>query len=161
MLSTVTVYRSYQHLVCCYIVMSKVIKCQMSWNVKYHEMSNVMKCQKSWNGKCKEMSDVNKYHEMSNDMKFCQILVKMEERWEVIIPLYIGLLCPFQHFGEYMSVESVCWYWIYHANTWGMNVSTFSEIYICIGYMMPTIWGMYVTWRYMLILDILCQHLGD
>ena len=54
------------------------------------------------------MSDVNKYHEMSNVMKFCQILEKMEERWEVIIPLYIGLLCPFQHFGEYMSVESVC-----------------------------------------------------
>ena len=44
------------------------------------------------------MSDVNKYQEMSNDMKFCQILVKMEERWEVIIPLYIGLLCSFQHF---------------------------------------------------------------
>ena len=22
-----------------------------------------------------------------------------------------------------MSVEYICWYWIYHANTWGMNVS--------------------------------------
>ena len=38
---------------------------------------------------------------------------------------------------------------------------TYLEIYICIGYMMPTIWGEYVTWRYMLILDISCQHLGD
>ena len=26
-------------------------------------------------------------------------------------------------FGEYMSVEYICWYWIYHANTWGMTVS--------------------------------------
>ena len=22
-----------------------------------------------------------------------------------------------------MSIENICWYWIYHANTWGMNVS--------------------------------------
>ena len=28
-----------------------------------------------------------------------------------------------QQFWEYMSVEYICWYWIYHANTWGMNVS--------------------------------------
>ena len=29
----------------------------------------------------------------------------------------------YQQFGEYMSVEYIVWYWIYHANTWGMNVS--------------------------------------
>ena len=28
-----------------------------------------------------------------------------------------------QQFGEYVSVEYICWYWIYHANNWGMNVS--------------------------------------
>ena len=27
--------------------------------------------------------------------------------------------------------------------------------------MLPTIWGVYVSWIYMLILDISCQHLGD
>ena len=27
--------------------------------------------------------------------------------------------------------------------------------------MLPTIWGVYISWRYMLILDISCQHLGD
>ena len=26
--------------------------------------------------------------------------------------------------------------------------------------MLPTIWGVYISWRYMLILDISCQHLG-
>ena len=36
---------------------------------------------------------------------------------------------------------------------------TFKE-YICIGYMMPTIWGVYVSWIYM-ILDIAFQHFGD
>ena len=28
-----------------------------------------------------------------------------------------------QQFGEYESVEYMCWYWIYHGNTWGINVS--------------------------------------
>ena len=37
---------------------------------------------------------------------------------------YIFLLDIFcQQFWEYMSVEYICWYWIYHANTWVMNVS--------------------------------------
>ena len=38
---------------------------------------------------------------------------------------------------------------------------TFIEIYSCIGYMLPTIWGACDSWIYMLILDILCKHLGD
>ena len=69
--------------------------------------------------------------------------------WQYIFVLDI---C-FQPFGEYMSVECICWYWIYHANTWGMTVSwrvsvcpsgtglgmyimyIMYTIYICIGYM--------------------------
>ena len=77
-----------------------------------------------------------------------------------------------------IHVSWMCWYWIYHANTWGINViwnvyvcpsafrhtvgeCTFLEIYICNGYMLPKIWGIYVSWIYVLILDISCQHLGD
>ena len=66
----------------------------------------------------------------------------------------------------YMSVKYTCWYWIYHANTWGMTVSwrvsvcpsdtglgmyIYENIVFCIGYMLPTIWGVYVSWIYMLI----------
>ena len=47
------------------------------------------------------------------------------------------------------SVEVICWYWIYHAKTWGMNVSW-----------SVSVWGIYVSWKYRLVLDILCQHLG-
>ena len=32
---------------------------------------------------------------------------------------------------------------------------------ICIGNMLPTIWGVCISWIYMLVLDISCQHLGD
>ena len=28
-----------------------------------------------------------------------------------------------QQFREYLSAEYICWYWIYHAKSWGMNVS--------------------------------------
>ena len=40
----------------------------------------------------------------------------------------MGFCVPFGHkmgkctFLEYVSVEYICWYWIYHANTWGMNL---------------------------------------
>ena len=47
------------------------------------------------------------------------------------------------------SVEVICWYWIYHAKTWGMNVSW-----------SVSVWGIYVSWKNRLVLDILCQHLG-
>ena len=36
--------------------MSKVMKCQLSWNAKCHIMSHVIKSQMSWNIKCLEMS---------------------------------------------------------------------------------------------------------
>ena len=36
----------------------------------------------------------------------------------------------------------------------------FVEIYICIEYMLPTIWGIHISWIYMLALDISCQKLG-
>ena len=73
------------------------------------------------------------------------------------------------------SVEYVCWQWIYHANNWRMNVSWrisvclsgtglgnvhFWKMYVCIGYMLPTIWGVWVSWICMLVLDISCQQLG-
>ena len=29
--------------------------------------------------------------------------------------IYFGILC----FRKYILVEYICWYWIYHANTWG------------------------------------------
>ena len=56
-----------------------VMKCQITWNLKWYEisfnikcyeMSNVMKCQKSWNVKW-QMSWNDKRHEVSNVMK-CQ-----------------------------------------------------------------------------------------
>ena len=40
----------------------------------------------------------------------------------------MGFCVPFGHkmgkctFLEYVSVEYICWYWIYHANTCGMNL---------------------------------------
>ena len=34
----------------------------------------------------------------------------------------------------------------------------FLKMYICIGYMLPTIWGVCVSWIYTLVLDISCQH---
>ena len=51
--------------------------------------------------------------------------------------------------------QMIYWYWIYHANTWAIQMS------ICIGNMLPTIWGVCISWIYMLVLDISCQHLGD
>ena len=61
-----------------------------------------------------------------------------------------------QQFGGYVTVEYVSWYLIYNANNWRMNVSCrvsvcpsgtelgsvhFYKISSCIGYRLPTIWG--------------------
>ena len=35
------------------------------------------------------------------------------------------------------------------------------NVQLCIGYNLPTIWGICVSGIYMLRLDILCQHLGE
>ena len=75
-----------------------------------------------------------------------------------------------QQFGEYMSVEYTCSYWIYHANTWGMNVSwmvsgvgvyTFLKMYICIDCDDNNFGILCQLNIYMLVLDITCQQLGD
>ena len=62
-----------------------------------------------------------------------------------------------------MSVEYICWYWIYHANSWGDECKLVSfcvpfgrmvgeyiyfKIYLCVtvvGYMLQTILGVYVS----------------
>ena len=46
----------------------------------------------------------------------------MSVSWRVsVCPSGTGLgECTFL---EYVSVEYICWYWIYHANTWEMGVS--------------------------------------
>ena len=74
-----------------------------------------------------------------------------------IYMLILEICC--QQFGEYVSVEYIYWYWIYHANTWAMNVSWRVSvcpsgtgwgnvhfwnmyqlnIYVGIGYIMPTL----------------------
>ena len=33
----------------------------------------------------------------------------------LFITILFDICC--QQFGEYVSVENICWYWIYHANT--------------------------------------------
>ena len=86
----------------------------------------------------------------------------------------MGFCVPFGHrvgkctFLEYVSFEYICWYWIYHANTWGMNVSWrvslcpsgtgWGNIYFGILYIF---WEIYIRWVYLLVMDISCQHLGD
>lgn len=53
-----------------------------------------------------------------------------------------------------MSVEYIFWYFIYHANTsWSWSVGEYDlvEIYICIEYILPTIWGIYVSLIYILV----------
>merc|ERR1712001_309317 len=81
----------------------------------------------------------------------------------------VGSLYPIPiYFCYKMSVEFINWYWIYSANIWGMyiiwrvsvrpagaglgNISgqecTFSYMYTCIGYKLPTFGEyMYVSWR--------------
>ena len=63
------------------------------------------------------------------------------------IYIYFVIFIFVFRFAEYMSVVFIYWCWIYHTNNWG-NVSvggflcarecTFCNVYICIGYMLPT-----------------------
>ena len=49
-----------------------------------------------------------------------------------------------QQFGEYMSVEYICWYWIYHANNLGEYILV---DYICWYWIChANSWGMNVSW---------------
>ena len=51
-----------------------------------------------------------------------------------------------QQFWEYMSVEYICWYWIYHANSWGdecKSATWLGNIYIS---------------KYIFVLDICCKQ---
>ena len=54
-----------------------------------------------------------------------------------------------QQFGEYMSVEYICWYWIYHANSWGDECKSgawLGNIYIS---------------KYTFVLDICCKQFWE
>ena len=55
-----------------------------------------------------------------------------------------------------MSLVFIYWYWIYHANTWGMNVNWGVSV-------RPSGAGLgYVRFQnYIFVLDIFCQHLGN
>ena len=99
--------------------------------------------------------------------------------WKCIFPL--DMCC--QQFGEYESVEYMCCGIGYIMNIFGEYMSVEYKyldiwydmpnmmknyeqpqgkgMYICIGYVLLTIWGIYVSWIYVLVLDISCQHLGD
>ena len=63
---------------------------------------------------------------------------------------------PCQQLGDECKLKGFC-------VPFGHRVGkcTSFKIYSCIGYMLPTIWGACDSWIYMLILDILCKHLGD
>ena len=71
-----------------------------------------------------------------------------------IYMLVLDISC--QHLGDECKLEGFC-------VPFGHRVGecTFLKMYICIGYMLPTIWGVCVSWIYILVLDISCQHLGD
>ena len=66
-------------------------------------------------------------------------------------------------FEENMSVEFIFCYWI------RVTKCTFlTYTYICIEYLLPTFWGIHVSWRssvhfvtYIFVSDICGQHLGD
>ena len=90
--------------------------------------------------------------------------------------LYFGIAPSCQQFGEYVWMEYICCDWIYYANTWGMIVNwkgffvpfghrvgycTFLKNNLCIGYMLPKIWGVCFIGIYMLGLDISRKQLGD
>ena len=54
-----------------------------------------------------------------------------------------------QQFGEYMSVEYICWYWIYHANSSGDECKSgawLGNIYIS---------------KYTFVLDICCKQFWE
>ena len=79
--------------------MSNDMKCQVTWNVKWHEMSSDMKCQVTWNVK---------WHEMSNDMK-CQMTWNV--KWYMIHDTWFMI-----HDSWFMIHDT--WYMIH--DTWYM-----------------------------------------
>ena len=164
MLSTVTVYRSYQHLVCCYIVMSKVIKCQMSWNVKSHAMANVkkcqmsiniMKCQMSWNfakfwkkwksaGKSLFPYTSDCYVPSNILGNICQLNLYVDIGYSMPTLggwMWVGVfLCALRvHVWGMYNFRNIYLYWIYDANNLGSICHL--KIYVDIGYIMPTLGG--------------------
>ena len=51
-----------------------------------------------------------------------------------------------QQFGTILTVEDICWYWIYHANSVCTELgSVFLKMTICIGNMLTTIRGVCVS----------------
>ena len=80
-----------------------------------------------------------------------------------------GFLVPFGHrvggmyiFGIYVSWLNICLYWLYHANTWEMNVIWgFHCAILAQGCGNVHFWNMCQLAKYMFVLDISCQHLGD
>ena len=72
--------------------------------------------------------------------------------WKCIFVL--DICC--QQFREYVSVEYICWYWIYHANTWGMNVSW--RVSVCPS---GTGFGNVYFWKCIFVLDICWQQFGE
>ena len=69
--------------------------------------------------------------------------------------LFVLEICC-QQFGEYVSVEYICWYWIYHANTWVMNVSW--RVSVCPS---GTRLGNVQFWKCIIVLVICCQQFGE
>ena len=69
--------------------------------------------------------------------------------------LFVLEICC-QQFGEYVSVEYICWYWIYHANTWVMNVSWM--VSVCPS---GTRLGNVHFWKCIIVLVICCQQFGE
>ena len=50
----------------------------------------------------------------------CTFVLDIFCQWVSVCPSGTGVgECPIL---EYVSVEYICWYWIYHANNWGMNL---------------------------------------
>ena len=69
--------------------------------------------------------------------------------------LFVLEICC-QQFGEYVSVEYICWYWIYHANTWVMNVSWM--VSVCpSGTRLRNVHF----WKCIIVLVICCQQFGE
>ena len=69
--------------------------------------------------------------------------------------LFVLEICC-QQFGEYVSVEYIYWYWIYHANTWALNVSW--RVSVCPS---GTGWGNVQFRKCLFVLEICCQQFGE
>ena len=81
--------------------------------------------------------------------------------WENICQLniWVGIEYILPTLGGWMWVgEFLC---ALRAQGWLIYIFWNIQWYESIAYMLPTIWGIYVSWIYSLVLDISCQHLGD